>query len=110
MEFPTHIVVSGKRYLLNEDAAVTEHNEKCMHGELSMLDYILPVGKRLRDVETSDLLEAEKIARVHAEVALACVKILKAVGEGDKGGALDKIFELYRRFELWPPLEAGGLQ
>jgi hypothetical protein len=60
LEFPTHIIVSGKRYLLNEDPAVAEHNEKCMRGVLSLLDYMLPVGKRLRDVDTSELLEAER--------------------------------------------------
>jgi hypothetical protein len=47
---------------------------------------------------------------VRAEVSFACVEIMKAIGEGDKSRALDKIFDLYRRFDLWPLLDASGLQ
>jgi hypothetical protein len=110
LKLPTHIVVHGKPYPLIEESAVDEHNERCMRGEFSAFNYILPNGKRLADATRSERLEAKEIKKARAEVATAYVQILRTFNEGHKTQACESLFDLCSRFELWPPLDASGLQ
>ena len=110
LKLPTHVVVDGKPYALSEEPAVDEHNERCMRGEFSAFDYILPNGKTLADASASDRVEARKIKKARAEVVTAYAQILRTFNDGDKAEACDRLFDLYSRFELWPLLDASGLQ
>jgi hypothetical protein len=106
-ELPTHVVIDGERYSLEDDPTVAAHNAKCERDNV-LKECILPVGKILKDATAADLLKSAKVIEVRAEVNIACAAVLRAFSEDQRVGT-QKLYELYDKFELYPPLDASGL-
>jgi hypothetical protein len=74
-----------------------------------MFEWILPDGKRLGDATKSDADHAIAVSEARAAVDLALCEVLE-VFKQDRAAGISKLYELYERFEVWPPLDATGAQ